>query len=104
MSRTGEMGKNADRFSDTEIYKKQMQQTKLCYIQVCYIPIGILESPRLDCNSGQFGGKTQGILMRSDQIIKYPEFKAKYLTNLRGNVKSLKVFKSKMTQSQTLGR
>lgn len=24
MSRTGEMGKNADRFSDTEIYKKQM--------------------------------------------------------------------------------
>ena len=55
---------------------------------------GILESPRLDYNSGQFEEKTQGSWMRSDQIIKYPEFKAKYLTNLRGNVKSLKDRKS----------
>ena len=48
--------------------------------------------------------KTKGSSVRSDQIIKYPEFKAKYLTNLRGNVKSLKIFKSKIMQSQTLGR
>ena len=82
------MGQNADRrFSDTENSKKQgNKQIKSCHIQEYWNLLFGLQ---------QWTGweKTQGSLLLSDQIIKYSEFQAKYLTHLRGNAKSLKVFK-----------